>query len=507
VSDSIAAKQREIGKIIADRSLPYHQKQYLLALAAENLLPYPQLSPAARDFMERGIIHDLDEGHAPYRPRYILPDYAKFMANGCTYLELGPPGNIMEAVQSLLLFYAYVPSITGYPVYLGDGDSLLEPFVAAVPTKEAEAWIKWYLIGVDRLCPSAFTHLNIGPQETATGRLLLQTDMRLKQAVPNISLKYDPTVTGDGLALLAAASALTTGKPHFCNHRLFTSDLGEYGIASCYNSLPLGGGSHTLVRINVRQLVLEHEVPLEMLLDEIIPQTAALAVEIANARARFLVEEAGFFDTSFLAREGFISIDRFTTMVGPFGVAEAVNLLMERQGLTGKYGTDATANQLGYLLVERLYTELMGHEGLYCQGTGGRMAFHAQSGISADIDETPGTRIPIGSEPTELFDHIQAVAPQHRRFNAGISDILVLELTARDNLPGVLNIIKGAMAADMRTITLHASNSELVRITGYLVRKTEVEACNNRQELRSTSSVFGAEAIAKQRTLERRIYR
>ncbi len=28
------------------------------------------------------------EGHAPYKPRYVLPDYARFLANGSEWLEL-----------------------------------------------------------------------------------------------------------------------------------------------------------------------------------------------------------------------------------------------------------------------------------------------------------------------------------------------------------------------------------------------------------------------------------
>ena len=34
-------------------------------------------------------ICDLAEGHAPVRPRDIIPDYAKFMREGSKFLQLG----------------------------------------------------------------------------------------------------------------------------------------------------------------------------------------------------------------------------------------------------------------------------------------------------------------------------------------------------------------------------------------------------------------------------------
>ena len=52
----------------------------------------------------------------------------------------------------------------------------------------------------------------------------------------------------------------STGKPHFVNHEMMVRDLGpEYGVASCYNSLKAGGGSHTLTRLNLKEVALRHE--------------------------------------------------------------------------------------------------------------------------------------------------------------------------------------------------------------------------------------------------------
>ena len=49
------------------------------------------------------------------------------------------------------------------------------------------------------------------------------------------------------------------GQPHFVNHPMMVADLGpSYGVASCYNSLRVGGGSHTLVRLNLAELATQH---------------------------------------------------------------------------------------------------------------------------------------------------------------------------------------------------------------------------------------------------------
>lgn len=52
------------------------------------MLPYPTLSNEASLALNEQVICDMYEGHAPYKPRYVLPDYAKFLAQGSRYLEL-----------------------------------------------------------------------------------------------------------------------------------------------------------------------------------------------------------------------------------------------------------------------------------------------------------------------------------------------------------------------------------------------------------------------------------
>ena len=113
--------------------LTHEQKVAAMANLADSLLEVVDLPEGLHDLMDQPIdskcICDLAEGHAPLRPRYIIPDYKKFMREGSKFLQLDPPKDLFEALNSLLIFYKHVPSVTNFPVYLGALDELLDPFV------------------------------------------------------------------------------------------------------------------------------------------------------------------------------------------------------------------------------------------------------------------------------------------------------------------------------------------------------------------------------------------
>ncbi len=124
-----------VEQIVKDTTLTFEQKVVALARYAENSVQVLNISEETQALRDAGIICDLFEGNVPYRPRYILPNYEKFMKEGCQFLQLNPPKNIWEATNYLLIFYKPVPSITTMPVYIGNIDYLLEPFI----TDEEEA--------------------------------------------------------------------------------------------------------------------------------------------------------------------------------------------------------------------------------------------------------------------------------------------------------------------------------------------------------------------------------
>jgi len=465
------------------------QKRDTLALGAMCTLPYPQVSDRARQLIEDETFCLVSEGAAPYHPRYVAPDYQKLLSQGSEFLELAPATTLYEATAHLLTAYYYLPS---EPVFLGRIDALLEPFIDTVDEETAAHVLRSFWLMADRLNPNAFSHANIGPEETKVGRLLLTIDRELK-TLTNLTLRYDPSVTPDSFALQAVANTLEVTKPYFLNHPSMVKAWGDdYVTASCYNTMRLGGGIYTLVRYNFKAALAHGDGSINDYLDRVIPETVERFVEVANSRIRFLVEETGWFESNFWVQEGFLYRDRFTAYAGVYGLAEAVNGLLANEGNTdSRYGSDAVANELAAQIVVRFGEELAKHPGAYCEGKNGQITYHAQVGISSDIDVTPATRIPTGEEP-ELYAHLAAEAPMHRAIDGGISTVIEFDQTAKENPQAVLDIIRAAHGMGIRALSIGSSNSEFIRVSGWLIRRSDLERAKNEKALRHSSSYLGA---------------
>ena len=78
------------------------------------------------------------------------------------------------------------------------------------------------------------------------------------------------------------------------------------------------------MRLNLREVALRYQGGAAKFLETTLPRYAELTAEIIEARIRYLVEEARFFDHHFLAMEGLLDLGRFSAMYGVFGMAEAV---------------------------------------------------------------------------------------------------------------------------------------------------------------------------------------
>ena len=494
-----------IRQVVDDPTLSYRQRVQQLAIHAENLLEMPPVGDACREALEARIVCDMYEGNAPYRPRYLLPDYAKALREGSAYLELPPPADLHEALWFLASMYAQVPSITGYPVYLGDLDDVLAPYVQGMSADDIAGVLRPFWRALDRMVPDAFAHADLGPHDTPFARAVLRLERELKQVVPNITLKVQPGVTPDALLLDAVQTVFACAKPHFVNHDMMVGDHGEgYAAVSCYNALKIGGGAHTLVRLNLREAVAHHRGSTEAFFEGALPRYVEATAELIEARIRHLVDRAGFFEHDWLAREGLVSLDRFSAMFGVFGLAEAVNLLMERDGQAGRYGHDDAANELSYRITRAVAAQVAERPQPYCEGFGGRAMMHAQSGIDSDVGVTAGTRIPIGTEP-DLYRHLGAVAPHHELFASGVSDIVHFDDTAEHNPQAVVDVIRGAFAGGMREFTFNLDSNEFIRITGYLVRKSDLERIEAGARHGSTFLGAGneAEAHCSQRATKR----
>ena len=490
----MVSKLSDILEAVESKSLTYQQKLYTIANIAERLFDPRDLlgyTDEEMEYINNQMICDLNEGYAIYRPRYILPDYDVYIKNGCEFLDLKPPTNLDECLDGLLILYSHVPSITSFPVFIGHLDALLDPFV----TNEDEDYIKIkrFLNHIDKVITDSFCHADIGPYDTRAGRLILKAIIELENATPNMSIKYDKEKTDREFAKLAALACLKVSKPSFANDKYYKSDLGSYALASCYNALPLGGGAYTLTRLRLGTIAKSAKDVKDML-ENLMPKVSRLALSTIDKRHKYLVEKSNFFESSFLVREGFLKKENFTSMMAIVGLADAVNNLLEKEGLNETFGKSKRGDEIATAILDVLEKENANHEGLYVQRTTNRYLLHAQVGASLDEEDknnTPAHRVKVGQEPA-LLEQLKQSAPFHKYFPSGTGDLYAFDQTYEDHLDALLDIIDGAFALGYRYITTYEKNTDLIRVTGYLVKKSEVEKARRGEAVLQDTTWFGS---------------
>ncbi|MFA0413914.1 YjjI family glycine radical enzyme [Vibrio renipiscarius] len=499
MSNSLNAFQQRIHSIVTDANLNPKQKNQFLALEAEANLPYMPISDEIAQAMKEGMLCDMFEGHAPFKPRYVLPDYAKFLQQGSEYLELAAAQDFDDALNLLTIIYHHVPSVTNIPVYLGQLDDVLMPFVGDLSDEQIYTKLKRFWIMLDRTLPDAFMHVNIGPADNIICRTILKVDAELKQIAPNLTFMYDPAITPDDLLRQAASNICECSKPHIANYPIHAQTYGDkkFGIVSCYNSLPLAGGSNTLVRMNLKEVAKVSENS-EDFLATVLPKYCALMIELMDARSSYLHEDSNFFK-GFLTQEGLIEESRFAPMFGIYGMAEAVNTLLDKEDNAARYGQDDAANQMGHRISAKLAEIVENSPVKY--GLEGRALLHAQGGISLDEGVTPGVRLPYGTEPDPV-SYIQANAAHHQYYTSGISDILTIDETVKSNPEAMFNLCKGALALGYREFTANVASNDLIRVTGYMVKLSDIakfSECGSR----TNTTWLGTEAAERTGILDR----
>lgn len=476
-------------KLVTSKNLTYEQKIHSLAVEAENTLDVLDIPQKTKYYFEKEAICNMYEGNAPYRPRYVMPDYEKYIKNGSSFLGVEPPEDLDELLNALIIIYRHVPSITGFPVYLGNLDKLIDPFLDGFNDDSIKKKLRLFLNYLDRTITDSFCHANIGPEYTRAGRLILDVEKDLQNAVPNFSLKYDPELTPDEFGEQAVYTSLFCAKPAICNHRLNKQTYScDYGISSCYNILPVGGGAYTLSRITLPGLAKLAEGR-EHFFEKLLPECLDSLGNYINDRIRFLVEESGFYESSFLVKEGLIDPDKFVGMFGITGLAECTNILMNGTGK--KYGHDADADDLADLIMQKISGFASKFPAKYSKIANGHLMLHAQVGIASDLGITSGVRIPVGDEPESLYEHLNHSARFHRLITTGCGDIFSMETTARNNPSAVLDIVKGAFSEGVKYMSFYEKNSDLVRITGYLVKRSEMEKFRNDEVVLQDTTQLG----------------
>ncbi|SMC23829.1 glycine radical enzyme, YjjI family [Clostridium acidisoli DSM 12555] len=497
----------DILDVVTSKSSTYQQKLFNLANVAERLVdPKEVLGYTDEEMMyiENNMICDLNEGYAIYRPRYIVPDYNVLLINGCKFLSIEPPKDLDELLDSLLILYSHVPSITSFPVFIGDLDKLMEPFIT--DDEKDYIKIKRFLNHIDKTIVDSFCHADIGPEKTRAGELILKAVVELQNPTPNMTIRYDKDITPKDFALKAAEACLKVSKPSFSNNKMYNQDVGDHRIVSCYNALPLAGGAYTLPRLRLGTIVKGVKSFDELINDRLPKVTKAMATMI-DKRVRFIVEKSNFFESSFLVKEGFIKRENFSAMFGIVGLADAVNYVLKLEGLDEKFGTSKRGDEIGHSILELVDNIANTHEAVYCERTNNRYLMHAQVGADLseeDKDNTPAHRIRVGEEPI-LPKHLKQAAPFHKYFTSGTGDLFALDQTYLNHVDAVLDIIEGAFEEGARYITTYLHNTDLVRVTGYLVKKSDVMKVQNGEPVLRDTEIMGFGTNNNAHVFERRV--
>lgn len=500
------ANINELIEVATSPNLTYQQKLFNMANTAERLLdPREVLGYTEEEmhYIDNEMICDLNEGYAPYRPRYIVPDYSVFLEKGCQFLDIAPPKDLDEAIDGLTILYSHVPSITSFPVYIGDLDKLLDPFIE--DEEKDYIKIKRFLNRIDKMIPDSFCHANIGPEETKAGYLILKAIVELENPTPNMSILYDSEITSRSFALKAVEACMRVSKPSFSNNKRYTDDIGEHRLVSCYNALPLGGGAYTLPRLRLGTIVKGIKTLDEML--ERLKQVTKAMATMVDKRINFMVEESNFFETSFLVHEGYLKRENFSAMFAIVGLADATNYLLKLEGLNETYGKSKRGDEIAHILLKVVEHIADTHEGVYSERTHNRYLLHAQVGASIseeDYDNTPAHRIRVGEEP-ELPAHILHSAPFHEYFKSGTGDLFALDQTYLDKPEAVLDIIEGGFKSGARYITTYLHNTDLIRVTGYLVKKSEANKVDMGKPVLRDTDILGHGSNDRARVFSRKV--
>ena len=76
---------------------------------------------------------------------------------------------------------------------------------------------------------------------------------------------------------------------------------------------------------------------------------------------------------------------------------------------------------------------------------------------------------------------------------------------ASKNPASILDIIKGAFKEGMRYFSVYSTDADVIRITGYLVKKSEMEKLYKNEQVIQQTVVFGLGARENSKILERKV--
>ena len=102
-------------------------------------------------------------------------------------------------------------------------------------------------------------------------------------------------------------------------------------------------------------------------------------------------------------------------------------------------------------------------------------------------------------------EHLMQSAPYHKYFPSGIGDIFKFDETAKRNPKAIVDIIKGAFKLNIRYISVYCEDCDVIRITGYLVKRSDIEKLEKNEQVLNDTVVLGYGAAKNAKILERRL--
>ena len=157
------------------------------------------------------------------------------------------------------------------------------------------------------------------------------------------------------------------------------------------------------------------------------------------------------------------------------------------------------ADALGEAIMERIRQEIDKRPAKY-----GKYGLHAQVGVMEDTALTPGGRIPIGEEP-ELPYQIMNFIRMHKGCDAGCGELFPFDDTVKNNPQYLLDILKGAFQSGARYLSFYSGDSDLVRVTGYLVKKSDIEKFDQEEMTLNEATVNGSGVDKNLHLLDRKV--
>src|SRR5699024_1513214 len=90
-------------------------------------------------------------------------------------------------------------------------------------------------------------------------------------------------------------------------------------------------------------------------------------------------------------------------------------------------------------------------------------------------------------------------------FPSGVGDHYPFDETAKRNPKAVLDIFKGAFQLDNRYVSAYNDDGDLIRVTGYLVKKSDVEAFREGKQVSYDTVQYAQDPLGDYGILKRQV--